>query len=179
MLVSLIAAILTLGVFGGSIALLIVVLVNTLMHGLFAYLLKAPTARGRWLLDQLDGFRLYLDVAEKDDLNRAHQPEKTPELFEQYLPYALALGVEQHWADQFTDVFARMQADSQRAYQPLWYQGNFDPGRLGSFASSVGSDFSSAISSAATPPGSSSGGGGGGGGGSSGGGGGGGGGGGW
>jgi uncharacterized membrane protein len=30
-------------------------------------------------------------------------PEKTPELLERYLPYALALGVQQEWAEQFRD----------------------------------------------------------------------------
>ncbi|MGD8818412.1 MAG: DUF2207 domain-containing protein [Acidobacteriota bacterium] len=162
----------------GAITPMVVVLfvVNGIVHALFAWLLKAPTARGRALLDRLEGFRLYLDVAEKDDLNLRHPPEKTPELFERYLPFAMALGVEQAWAEQFTSAFARIQAEQGVAYRPGWYHGDFNSARLHSFASDVGSGFTSAISSAASPPGSSSGGGGGG---SSGGGGGGGGGGGW
>jgi len=146
------------------------------LHGLMVWLLKAPTTRGRRLLDQLEGFKLYLEVAEKDDLNVRYPPEKTPELFERYLPFAIALGVEAAWAEQFTDVFARLQADQGRGYQPIWYHGDFNAHRLSSFTRDVSSSFTSAISSAASPPGSSSGGGGGG---SSGGGGGGGGGGGW
>jgi len=162
----------------GAITPLVVVVfvVVGIVHALFAWLLKAPTTRGRALMDRLEGFRLYLDVAEKDDLNLRHPPEKTPELFERYLPFAMALGVEQAWAEQFTSTFARIQAEQGAAYRPSWYHGNFNSARLGSFASDVGSGFTSAISSAASPPGSSSGGGGGG---SSGGGGGGGGGGGW
>jgi uncharacterized membrane protein len=113
-------------------------------------------------------------VAEKEDLKLRHPPDMTPALFEKYLPYAIALGVEQAWAEQFSEVFARMQANRDAGYSPAWYQGSFNPGRMGSFASSVGGKLSSAISSAATAPGSSSGSGG-----SSGGGGGGGGGGGW
>jgi len=149
---------------------------NVLTHFLFLYLLKAPTARGRQLLDRLEGFKLYLQVAERDDLNVRYPPEKTPELFERYLPFAIALGVEQAWADQFTAVFAALSTQPGGGYQPAWYQGDFDARHLGSFSRDVGSSFTSAISSAASPPGSSSGGGGGG---SSGGGGGGGGGGGW
>ena len=152
-----------------------VMLLNALLHALYIYLLRAPTARGRLLLDQLMGFKLYLEVAEQEDLNRAHPPQKTPELFERFLPYAVALGVEQAWADKFSDVFNKLDEPGKQGYRPGWYSGHFDPARLGSFASTVGSGFSSAISSAATPPGSSSGGSGG----SSGGGGGGGGGGGW
>jgi uncharacterized membrane protein YgcG len=135
---------------------------TALLHVLFAYLLKAPTRRGRLLLDRLEGFKLYLNVAEKDDLNIRHPPEKTPALFERYLPFALALGVEQAWAEQFTEVFARLAVEQGQSYQPHWYSGNFDAMRLGSFTSDVSSSFTSAISSAGTPPGSSSGGGGGG-----------------
>ena len=145
------------------------------LHLLFAYLLKAPTPKGRLLMDKLNGFKLYLEVAEKDDLNLRHPPDKTPELFERYLPFAVALGVEQAWADQFTRVFATLNAEQGVDYRPRWYGGDFNCTRLSNFADNVGSSFASAISSAATPPGSSSGVGGG----SSGGGGGGGGGGGW
>lgn len=142
----------------------------------FYHLLKAPTLAGRKLLDKIDGLRLYLDVAEKDELQLKHPPEKTPQLFERLLPYAMALDVEQRWADRFAAVFARLGAERQD-YHPSWYRGSqFSSRNLGGFASSLGSSMSSAISSSSTAPGSSSGGGGGG---SSGGGGGGGGGGGW
>ena len=33
-------------------------------------------------------------------------PERTPELFEKFLPYALALGVEQKWSEQFSTELA-------------------------------------------------------------------------
>ncbi len=161
---------------GRFVALVLAIYVGiAVMHLLFAYLLKAPSALGRRLMDQLEGFKLYLEVAEKDDLARRHPPDLTPELFERYLPYAIALGVEQEWAQRFSRVFSSLQAAPGGAYHPAWYQGDFNAGRMNSFASTVGSKLSSAISSASSPPGSSSGGGGG----SSGGGGGGGGGGGW
>ena len=146
------------------------------LHVLFVFLLKAPTPKGRLLMDELEGFRMYLEVAEKDDLNLRHPPDLTPDLFERYLPFAVALGVEQAWAEQFARVFAALEARQGESYQPHWYDGHFNHMHLSSFANDVGSGFTSAISSASTPPGSSSGAGGGG---SSGGGGGGGGGGGW
>jgi len=147
----------------------------------FSELLKAPTRAGRRLLDKLEGFKQYLEVAEKDELNFKHAPRKTPDLFEMYLPYALALDVENQWAQRFASVFARLKQEGQ-PYQPVWYHGtHWDYTSPGRFSSAVGTSFSSAIASASTPPGSSGSGfsGGGGGGGSSGGGGGGGGGGGW
>jgi len=147
--------------------------VALLSNGIFGRLLKAPTVAGRAVMDHIEGYRLYLDVAEGDELKLAGAPPLTRELFENHLPAALALGVEQHWAERFATVFAT-QAASQ---SPSWYHGDrWDSSDVGRFSKSFGSSFSSAIAAASTAPGSSSGSGGGG---SSGGGGGGGGGGGW
>jgi len=146
---------------------------------LFYYLLKAPTPAGRRLMDQIEGFKLYLSVAEKERLDLLNPPEKTPELFEKYLPYALALDVEVQWTEQFAEVLAQAGVAGQ-AYSPSWYSGgSYDSFGSSDFASGLGSGFADAISSSATAPGSSSGFGGGDGGGFSGGGGGGGGGGDW
>lgn len=152
---------------------------HVVMHILFYHLLKAPSVMGRKAMDAIEGFQLYLTVAEKERLGLLYPPEKTPELFEKYFPYALALDVEEKWSSQFTDVLAAAAATAGTAgaYHPSWYHGgSFSPSNLSSWGSDFGSSFSQAISSSATAPGSSSGSGGGG---SSGGGGGGGGGGGW
>jgi uncharacterized membrane protein YgcG len=172
--VALAIAIGLLGAFRPLVVAVFVVII--VVHLVFAWLLRAPTQRGRRLMDQLEGFRTYLEVAEKDELNLRNPPARTPELFERFLPFALALGVEQKWAEKFAAVFARLGADGGKRYQPAWYSGNFNARDLGGFTAGVGKSLTSAISSASTPPGSSSGSGGGG---SSGGGGGGGGGGGW
>ncbi len=134
----------------------------------FQHLLKRPTKEGQQLRDEILGFKKYLSVAEAERLALENPPERTPELFEKFLPYALALGVEQAWSEQFSDVLATASrtpdSGSTNLVIPL------------AAASAFTSAFNSAISSASTAPGSSSGSGGGG---SSGGGGGGGGGGGW
>ena len=141
------------------------------MNGLFYELLKAPTRIGRLTLDEIEGFKLYLSVAEEDRLNLIHPPDETPELFEKFLPYAMALGVENQWGERF----ARLLDSS--GYEPGWYAGgHWDRMHPGAFAAGLGRGMQSAVSSASTAPGRSSGMGGGG---SSGGGGGGGGGGGW
>jgi uncharacterized membrane protein YgcG len=142
-------------------AVVAVFVLNGLVQALFLVLMKSPTSRGRALMDKLDGFELYLKVAEKDDLNIRYPPEITPALFERYLPFAIALGVATEWAEQFAAVLSRMDATQRAAYAPAWYHGDFSPHRLNHFVNDVGSSFSSAISSAATPPGSSSGSGGG------------------
>ncbi len=153
------------------VALILIIGVNFV----FYHLMKAPTVHGRKVMDRIEGFKRYLSVAEKHGLDLRNPPEKTPELFEKFLPYALALDVENQWSQQFADILTR--AGQGTDYTPSWYTGG-KWHRLGAagMANSLGSSFSSAISASSSPPGSSSGGGGGG---SSGGGGGGGGGGGW
>ncbi|HEY0229881.1 MAG TPA: DUF2207 domain-containing protein [Dokdonella sp.] len=141
----------------------------------FFHWLKAPTLEGRTLLDHIAGLRLYLGVAERDELAAQKAPPLTSDEFQRFLPYALALGVEKTWADRFAAAVGPAAAAA-AAGAIGWYQGSGNISSLGSFTDSLGSSLSGAISSSSSAPGSSSGGGGGG---SSGGGGGGGGGGGW
>lgn len=129
---------------------------------IFAWLIKAPTIEGRKVLDEIEGFKMYMSVAEKDKLNFFHEPDMTVERFEEMLPYAIALGVENKWGKKFEYALERANQDV-NSYHPVWYTGMyggaFSPQK---FSSDIGSSFNSAISSASTPPGSSSGSGGGG-----------------
>lgn len=161
-----------------TLAMLTPILVAPLIAMSF-YIMKAPTVQGRKVMDEIEGFKQYLGVAEEDRLNYLHPPEKTPELFERYLPYAVALNVENRWAERFAGVLAAAAAAG--AATAAWYAGDRDSQTdWGNFASRVGDSLASSVASASTAPGSSGGGSSGsGGGGSSGGGGGGGGGGGW
>ncbi len=133
---------------------------------LFYILLKAPTALGAKILDQIEGFRLYLDTAEKDRLEVLHPPELTPKEFEKCLPFAIALDCENRWSKRFEREMAAASADTGRmpsVYSPLWYSGS-SFSRLGTagFVSAIGTSVASAAASASTAPGSSSGSGGGG-----------------
>lgn len=157
---------------GVAFAIAIVALVATNL--LFAWLMKAPTATGRELLDRIDGLRLYLGVAERDELAAQKAPPVNAEEFHRLLPYALALGVEENWTARFAAAVGPAAAAA-AVTGAGWYRGA-SIGNFSSFASDLGVSFGGAISSSSSAPGSSSGGGGGG---SSGGGGGGGGGGGW
>ncbi|MBW2398547.1 MAG: DUF2207 domain-containing protein [Deltaproteobacteria bacterium] len=160
-----------------SIAMIPTLLVLVLSNLVFYQLLKQPTRAGRRLMDEIEGFEMYLRTAEGDHIRRLEGPKPTPELFERLLPYALALGVENEWAERFSDVLEQAGQVDEHGYSPNWYSGR-DLRLIGShgLVSSLGSSLSGAVASNSAAPGSSSGGGGGG---SSGGGGGGGGGGGW
>ncbi len=157
--------------FPGMVLMLSVGIVNIV----FYHLLKAPTLAGRRLMDEIEGLKHYMSVAEKERLNMLHPPERTPEHFESLLPYAMALDVENEWNAQFADLLARAALDPGSGLRagPVWYSGRTP---FTGLASSLGGSFAGAMAASSSAPGSSSGSGGGG---SSGGGGGGGGGGGW
>jgi uncharacterized membrane protein len=177
LLIALVAAIVATHTGSGPTPLVAVIIgVMIVVIVVFAILMKQPTGLGRKLLDEMDGFKEYLEIAEKDELNLRNPPEKTPALFEKYLPFALALGVEQKWSERFARILAELRAPDGSPYHPAWYHGSWNNLNSGLSASTLASSLGGAISSSVSAPGSSSGSGGGG---SSGGGGGGGGGGGW
>jgi uncharacterized membrane protein YgcG len=146
----------------GSVLLIFGILLIVLLNITFHHLLKAPTLLGRKIMDRIEGFKMYLSVAEQERLNSIKEPEKTPELFEKLLPYAVALDVENQWGEKFEDVLQKA-GTGDSSYSPAWYSGA-TMGLLGASAlsSSLGSSLTSTISSSSTAPGSSSGGGGGG-----------------
>ncbi len=126
--------------------------------------MSAPTPEGRQVMDKIAGFQRYLSITEEDRLETLHPPEKTPELFERYLPYAIALAVENRWAAKFASVLAAAAADPSRQGGTMgWYVGSHNAwSNPGMFATTVGASLASSVASAATAPGSSSGSGGGG-----------------
>lgn len=158
-ILSIIAAIISFGLFADSVSSIAVILFIILIaeNIIFAILMKAPTIEGRKLMDEIEGFKMFLSVTEKESLNLLNPPERTPELFEKYLPYALALDIGQKWAEQFSSVFSKM-AEKGQSYCPMWYYGdNWDMYNTGRFTNSFDKSFSNVISSSSTPPGSSSG----------------------
>ena len=161
---------------GATLPVIATIVLSFVTMAFFAIVMKRPTLRGRKLLDEMMGFSDYLEIAEKDEMNLRNPPDKTPQLFEAMLPYALALGVEQAWSEKFTEVLAALRNPDGSAWHPSWYHGDWNTANLSDTTGALSSGLNSAVSSSVSPPGSSSGGGGGG---SSGGGGGGGGGGGW
>ncbi len=141
-------------------AILAFVLVALASLGLYFYLIKKPTVEKLDLKSRIKGFRMYLEMAEKDRLNLLNPPDMTPQHFEEVLPYAFALGVEHSWSDTFKTILEQAQ------YQPEW-NNHADPIH---FSRHFGRGFSGNLKGSATQPQSSSSGGGSGGGGFSGGG---------
>ncbi|HMQ76036.1 MAG TPA: DUF2207 domain-containing protein [Flavobacteriales bacterium] len=159
---------------GGNDGLYIVafVVANLILFLLYQYLIRKPSVEKLALRAKLRGFKMYLNAAEEKQLQHFNPPAMTPEVFEKYLPYAIAFGVEEVWGERFQTMIDKALVDPN--YRTTWYSGRVM--NYGSFAHSMSSSFSSSVNSSSTPPSKSGGSGGGG---SSGGGGGGGGGGGW
>ncbi|WP_316840434.1 DUF2207 domain-containing protein [Pedobacter gandavensis] len=155
---------------------LVFIVASILMYGWYVFLIRAPTAAGSDVISKIKGFKMYLETAEEHRLNMLNPPEHTPELFEKFLPYALALDVENAWGAKFEALL------NEADYSPDWYEGDrfYYPHIAKSFivpfstavsdskpdtGSSSGSSGSSSWSSGSSGGGSSGGGGGGGGGG--------------
>lgn len=119
-------------------------------------LMASYTEKGADLTGKVLGLRLYMNTAEKARLEMFNPPEETPRLFERLLPYALALGVADTWADRFEKILSASQ------YQPAWYDGPspyifMNGGGLSRFSSNLQSQMTSSMRSPVEAPGSSSG----------------------
>ncbi len=88
-----------LGAFGWRV--LAVAAVMVVLDLAFVHVMKAPTTEGRKLLDEIAGFREFLRTVEELPMDRGEAPSKDIGAYEKYLPYAVALDVEQQWSDSF------------------------------------------------------------------------------
>jgi uncharacterized membrane protein YgcG len=85
----------------------------------FGWFMPARTMEGARTLEGVLGFEDFLGRVEEDRFERV---VKTPEMFEKFLPFAMALGVEKKWVHAFADIYRQ---------PPNWYRGpygtNFQP----------------------------------------------------
>lgn len=132
--------------------------VNFILFLVYIYLIKKPSVEKQALMSQLKGFKMYLSAAEEKQIQHFNPPTLTPEVFEKFLPYAIAFKVEKIWGDRFQDMLSKALID--KSYQPGWYNGSVM--NYGVFSSHMNSSLSSSVSSSSTPPSSSGGSGGGG-----------------
>lgn len=141
--------------FGLPLALLVVAHVANLAA--FWILLKAPTRLGREMRDGIEGYLLYLTVAEKDRLNMlTAEPLMTVELFEYHLPYAMALGVEKEWTQRFTASASAAAQQEAALRQQRWHRSHRTTQSIAGMTTGLASGLSSTLSTASTKPSSSS-----------------------
>ncbi|MGX1099581.1 DUF2207 domain-containing protein [Amorphus sp. MBR-141] len=111
---------------------------------IFFRLMGRPTSAGIEAIREIEGTRLYLTVAEADRMKFHNPPDRTFEHFEALLPYAVALGVETAWTNQFAHLVA-----AGTMVAPVWYHGHhggmWTPAALGSVSDGIGSGVSRTV----------------------------------
>jgi hypothetical protein len=150
--------------FNSAPLLIVCVPLSALVWWLFAHVMSAKTVKGAQTRIAVLGFQEFMNRVDAERLK-----VMPPTTFEKFLPYAMALGVEHHWAQAFTGIVTN---------PPTWYVGpggyvgGFNPIFFSSSMHSMATDMHQVFVSAprASSTGSGFGGGGGGGGGFSGGG---------
>ena len=75
----------------------------------FMPLMKRPAPRAAKILEEIEGLAMYLGAAEAERLNTFNPPDRTPEEFHRFMPYAVALGLEKAWGAQFATSLADLQ----------------------------------------------------------------------
>jgi len=148
-------------IFNSVILLIVCGIVAAIIWWLFAREMSAKTVQGARTRIAVLGFQEFMNRVDADRLKRM-----PPDTFEKYLPYAMALGVEHHWAQAFAGIIQN---------PPNWYVSpngmtGFNPIFFSSSMHSMASDMNQVFVSAPRSSSSGSGFGGGGGGGFSGGG---------
>lgn len=96
------------------------------------------TADGRAVCDQVEGFKIYIETAEAEQLRF----EEGEDIFSRYLPWAITFDL----ADRWTKICERLvELGRIPEPQPYWYRGNF---HLAAFNAGL---LTSTLNSAATP----------------------------
>ena len=81
----------------------------------FGWFMPAHTEQGTRALESVLGFEDFLNHVEADRFNRTI---KTPQMFEKFLPFAMAFGVEKNWSKAFDGIMTQ---------PPGWYRGGTGP----------------------------------------------------
>ncbi|HEY6945353.1 MAG TPA: DUF2207 domain-containing protein [Candidatus Acidoferrum sp.] len=107
----------------------------------FGWFMPAHTIKGVRAVEGVLGFEDFLSHVEAERFNKTI---KTPQMFEKFLPFAMALGVEKNWSKAFQGIMTE---------PPQWYRGGtFGPqfypyaltNNLGVMSSHAGTVFASA-----------------------------------
>jgi Predicted membrane protein (DUF2207) len=117
--------------FSSAVLLVVCTLISAVIWWLFARVMTAKTVKGARVRIAVLGFQEFMNRVDRERLKIL-----PPTTFEKFLPYAMALGVEHHWAQAFAGIVKD---------PPQWYVG---PG--GTYAAFNPIFFSSSMHTMAT-----------------------------
>lgn len=120
------------------------------------------TTKGYEALDHLKGFKDFLSVTESQRYIFHNAPERNAEHFMEYLPYAIAFGVEKQWAKTFEGITIPNPDWYNDGHNGMTFNALLLSESLGAFSTAVASASTSGASSGGGSSGGGSGGGGGG-----------------
>ena len=103
---------------GGLLVSFVVTLTLIIIFRKYCRLIGAQTELGAQVMAELEGFKMYIGTAEKQWLDGLTPLDRTPEHFEEMLPYAVALDVENQWCEKFDNVLEKY------SYEPQWCTGD-------------------------------------------------------
>jgi uncharacterized membrane protein YgcG len=128
------------GILEAGTAFVVASLLSGAIIGVFGHFMPARTVEGARALEGALGFEEFLDRVEGDRFERI---VKTPAMFEKFLPFAMALGVDRNWARAFEGIYTS---------QPEWYvgtyHGGFGPRMFAASLADLSSDARTAMTSA-------------------------------
>jgi len=81
---------------------------------IFGQFMPRKTPKGTEMLEYLKGYEEFISRVEKSVIEKLFPPEKIPEIFEITIPFAIAFGEAERWAEAFEGVFTE---------PPRWYEG--------------------------------------------------------
>ena len=90
---------------GVSLAFSLMVAGLMLVNLIWGPFLKRRTPQGREILDQIAGFRLFLEKAEQGQLDKLNDVDQAPQILAEHLAYAIALEVKEAWGDHLAQTF--------------------------------------------------------------------------
>ena len=112
----------------------------------FGWFMPKRTLEGTKLVAKVKGFKWFLSVTEEERLKFHNAPARTPEQFMEFLPAAIALGVEKEWAGQFKDLQMR---------PPEWAEGDVSSLTAVGLVNAMSTMHAQTSSTAYNPPSSS------------------------
>ena len=135
------------GFFWGLVAGLIAI------NLLFLFLMPAPTKKGAKLTSEIEGFKLYFETAENLRLNSAEigsgrVPAMTQERYEAFLPYAVALDVEEPWTEHFENTLPVAAENYRPSYYNSYRGGGYTRSGIGGMNRDMFKALSSGVASA-------------------------------
>lgn len=122
-------------------------ILSGLLSFIFSFRVDLRSEKGNEVYYEMEGLKMYIDMAEKHRIEFHNNPTKFKGVFEELLPYAIIFGLEKKWSEEFKEIYQE---------PPTWYQGDISAFNSYLLVSSI-SNISRNLRSKSAPPNSAGG----------------------